>query len=192
MDPTRILEADHRQIEELFEQIDAASGEARVPLVQRLLSALRAHMTLEEEVVYPVIVKVTGDDSEVENKNEHDVTRANLDEAESFLDGEPGLGAAMAAAGAAVAHHVHEEETDVFPKVREHGRELLQQMLTSFVHRRLALGMAVEGDALAAALSTDELLEHAARLDVASGEHVQHDELARHVAAKLIATQHGG
>jgi hemerythrin superfamily protein len=185
MDPTRILEADHREIEELFAHIEALSGDERVPHVERLLTVLRAHMTLEEEVVYPAIAKVTGADSEVENRNEHSVARANLDEAESFLGGEPGLGAAMAAAQAAVSHHVEEEESDVFPKAREHGREVLDRMLPSFVSRRLELGMPVDGDALAAALSTEELRQHADRLDIDSEGHMQHDQLAHQISAKL-------
>ena len=143
MDPTRILEADHREIEGLFAAIEDASGEERVPHVQQLIALLRAHMTLEEEVVYPAIKKVTGSDSEVENRNEHAVPRANLDEAESFLDGEPGLGAAMAALQAAVSHHVAEEESDVFPQARDEGRELLAQMVPRFVERRAELGMTV-------------------------------------------------
>ena len=149
MDPTTILESDHREIERLFAEIDEADGDARIPLVQQLLTTLRAHMTLEEEVVYPSISAVTDDDAEVENKNEHAVARANLDEAEKFLGGEPGLGAAIAAAQAAVSHHVEEEERDVFPKAREEGRDVLDRMLPSFVKRRQELGLPVPPEALA-------------------------------------------
>ena len=150
LDPTTILESDHREIERLFAEIEEASGDARIPLVQQLLTTLRAHMTLEEEVVYPAISAVTADDAEVENKNEHAVARANLDEAERLLGGEPGLSAAMAAAQAAVSHHVGEEERDVFPKARVEGREVLERMLPSFVKRRQELGLPVPPEALAA------------------------------------------
>jgi hemerythrin superfamily protein len=187
MDPTRILEADHREIEHLFAEIEDASGEDRVPFVERLLTTLRAHMTLEEEVVYPAVVKVTGEEAAVENKNEHAVARANLDEAESFLPGEPGLGAAMAAAQAAVSHHVEEEESDVFPKVREDGREVLDQIFSSFVKRRLELGMTVDAEALAVALSTDELRDHARRAELEGGSDMEHAELAEVLAIKLGA-----
>jgi len=160
MDPTRILEADHREIERLFGEIEDASGDERAKSVEQLLITLRAHMTLEEEVVYPVIVKVTGDETAVENQNEHDVARANLREAESFLPSEPGLGAAIAGAQAVVAHHVEEEEREVFPTVREKSPELLEQMFSSFVKRRLELGMVVDSDALRA-LSTETSLGEA-------------------------------
>ena len=185
MDPTRILEADHREIERLFAEIEEASGDERVPYVERLLSTLRAHMTLEEEVVYPFIVQVTGEQSAVENNNEHDVARANLDEAESLLPREPGLGAAMAAAQAAVSHHVQEEESDVFPKVREEGRELLKQMFSSFVKRRVDLGLAVDAGALAAAFTSEELLEQARPVDMQTGKPIDHDQLAHLFAARL-------
>ena len=187
MDPTRILEADHREIEQLFAEVEAASGEARVPFVERLLTTLRAHMTLEEEVVYPSIVTVTGEETGVENKNEHDVARANLDEAERFLPGDPGLGAAMAAAKAAVSHHVEEEESDVFPKAREDGGEVLEQMFSSFVKRRLQLGLAVDADALAAALTTEELLQLAKHVELEGGDDMEHNQLARHLTDNLVA-----
>jgi hemerythrin superfamily protein len=150
MDPTRILEADHREIERLFAEIEGASGGERAASVQQLLETLRAHMTLEEEVVYPFLIKATGEEAEVENKNEHDVARANLREAESFLPSEPGLGAAMAGAQAVVSHHVEEEERDVFPQARQNGPELLEQMFVPFIQRRLELGLAVDAATLAA------------------------------------------
>jgi hypothetical protein len=61
--------------------------------VKQLISLLRAHMTLEEEVVYPAMKRVTGDDSEVENRNEHgrrSLCANTSTKRKSFLDGEPG------------------------------------------------------------------------------------------------------
>jgi hypothetical protein len=60
------------------------------------------------------------------------------------------LGAAIAGAKAVVSHHVEEEESDVFPKAREDGPELLEQMFPAFVKRRLELGLPVDADAMAA------------------------------------------
>jgi hypothetical protein len=51
MDVTRLLESDHRQVEDLFARIEKAEGAQRVPLVDELATALRAHMKLEEAVL---------------------------------------------------------------------------------------------------------------------------------------------
>src|SRR3954447_7019686 len=63
MDVTRLLEADHRQVEELFEQIEKAQGVERRPLVDELARSVRGHMELEEAVVYPAMKPVTGDEA---------------------------------------------------------------------------------------------------------------------------------
>src|SRR6476646_9097860 len=55
MDVTRMLEADHREVEDLFAQIEKADGAERQPLVDKLAKSLLAHMQLEEAVVYPAI-----------------------------------------------------------------------------------------------------------------------------------------
>ena len=60
MDVTKLLEADHRKVEELFDQIENAEGEERLPLLDELATSLKAHMQLEEEILYPAMVLVTG------------------------------------------------------------------------------------------------------------------------------------
>src|SRR3954452_10094014 len=75
MDVTKLLEADHRTVEDLFARIDEAEGDDRQPLVDELVKALRAHMELEETVVYPAMEPVTGEEA-VENGNkEHEFAR---------------------------------------------------------------------------------------------------------------------
>ena len=58
-DVTRILEQDHRKVEQLFEQIKKQQGAIRANLVEQLAADLRTHMRVEESIVYPFIVKAT-------------------------------------------------------------------------------------------------------------------------------------
>jgi hypothetical protein len=53
VDVTKILEHDHRTVEELFDKIEKADGDERAPLIDELTTSLRGHMKLEEAVVYP-------------------------------------------------------------------------------------------------------------------------------------------
>ena len=73
---------------------------------------------------------------------------------------EPGFGAALESTKAGIAHHVEEEEHDLFPQLRKAGN-VLEEMATPFMAKRLELGLPMDADALAAASTKDELLEEA-------------------------------
>src|SRR5438132_1535607 len=73
VDPTKLLEADHRQVEALFEAIDKAEGDARTPLIQELETSLKAHMELEESVLYPAMAPATGGEEVEEANKEHEL-----------------------------------------------------------------------------------------------------------------------
>jgi hemerythrin-like domain-containing protein len=185
MDVTRILEADHRQVEELFEEIDGAEGEARQPFIDELATSLRAHMELEEQIVYPAIEPVTGDETVQEAQTEHQLARKGLEDMLRLAPDEPGFGAALEALKAGITHHVEEEETEVFPKVRDDGKSALEKMSTPFMKKRMELGMPMEADALAAASSKDELLAEAQAAEVEGAASMNKDELAEALARKM-------
>ena len=67
MDITRILEADHRETEQVLDKIGRAKGEARRPLVEALQESLRKHLAVEEKVVYPAVAQVAGHEAFVES-----------------------------------------------------------------------------------------------------------------------------
>jgi hemerythrin-like domain-containing protein len=186
MDPTKLLEADHRQVEDLFDQIEAAEGAERRSLVDELTTALLAHMELEETVLYPAMVRVTGEEEVVEGENEHEVARVGLAEMLDLVD-EPGFGAAREATRAGIAHHVEEEENDLFTELRKDGT-VLAEIATPFMAKRLELGLPMGADALEAASTKDELLEEAraAGLDVTTS--MTKADLAAGLAETMAAT----
>ncbi len=185
MDVTRILEADHRQAEDLFDKIEAAEGKARQPFIDELVTALRAHMELEENVVYPAMEPVTGNETVQEGETEHELARKGLEDMVGLAPDEPGFGAALEAVKAGISHHVEEEETEVFPKLRNDGESVLEQMATPFMKKRTELGMPMEADALAAASSKDELLAEAKAADVEGAAGMNKDQLAEALADKM-------
>ncbi len=114
------LEAEHRTVEQLFEQIEKTDDRSqRERLVAELDAALSAHMELEERVVYPAMVEAGLDDDVEEAYSEHDHARDLLGQIESGLDEDPGVDGVIAAMKAAIEHHVEEEESEAFPKLRE-------------------------------------------------------------------------
>jgi iron-sulfur cluster repair protein YtfE (RIC family) len=185
MDVTRMLEADHRQAEELFAAIESAEGKDRQPMIDELATALRAHMQLEEEVLYPAMGKVTGKEAVEEANTEHDLARAGLEQMLGLAPAEPGFGAALDAVKAGITHHVHEEETEVFPELRKDGSQVLEQIATPFMQKRMELGMPMTAGALAAASTKDELLEEANSAQVEGAASMNKAELADALAAKM-------
>jgi len=185
MDVTKILEQDHRDAESLFNQIPKADGAARQSLIDELNTALRAHMELEERVVYPAIEPVTGAEDVQEANQEHQLARQGLDAMLELAPDEPGFDGALESVKAGILHHVEEEENELFPKVRKDGRAVLDEIATPFMKLRVELGMPMEADALAAASSKDELVSEAKAANVDGADSMTKAELADALVGKM-------
>jgi hemerythrin superfamily protein len=185
MDVTKMLEADHRQVEELFEKIEQAEGDERMPLIEELKTSLTAHMQLEEQVVYPAMKPVTGEEDVEEGETEHELARKALDDVVRLAPDEPGFGAALDACKAGIEHHVEDEESKVFPQLRKEGQAVLEEMATPFMQKRMELGLPMDAAALSAASTKDELLTEARNAEVDGAATMTKDELAEALASKM-------
>jgi hemerythrin superfamily protein len=185
MDVTKMLEADHRTVEDLFRRIEGAEGAERQPMIDELATSLRAHMELEESVVYPAMKPVVGDEAVEEGNVEHELARKTLEDVMRLAPDEPGFGAALDALKAGISHHVEEEEDEVFPKLRSKGAKVLAGMATPFMQKRVEVGLPMDADALAAASTKDELLAEARSADVEGASSMTKAELAGALAAKM-------
>jgi hemerythrin superfamily protein len=185
VDVTRILEADHRQVEDLFDRIEKAKGADRQPLVDELATALRAHMELEETVLYPAMGPVTGKETVEEANTEHELGRKSLDDVLRLAPDAPGFGAALDATKAGIAHHVEAEEHEVFTELRRNGQSVLEQIATPFMHKRVELGLPMVATALAAASTKDELVAEAQAAEVDGAASMTKAELAEALVAKM-------
>jgi iron-sulfur cluster repair protein YtfE (RIC family) len=185
VDVTKILEKDHRQVEALFDKIEKAGGDARMPLIEQLNASLRGHMELEEQVVYPAMEPVTGHETVVEGNSEDDLARQGLEEMLGLAPDEPGFGAALDSVKAGIGHHVDEEENEVFPKLRKDGQSVLDAMATPFMKKRIELGLAIEADALEAASTKDELLEETKTAGLEATSSMTKKELAKALSVAM-------
>ena len=187
MDPTKLLEADHRSVEDLFDRIEQAEGDARTPLIEELRTSLTAHMELEERTLYPAMAPVTGEEAVEEGNTEHELARKALADVVDLGPDEPGFGAALDALKAGIEHHVEEEENEVFPKLREDG-DVLERVATPIMTARLELGLPMDAEALAAASTKDELLEEARNAGIEGTSSMNKDELAEALAGFMAPT----
>lgn len=178
MDVTRILEADHREVEQLLAKLARAKGEARSPIVEAITTALRAHMELEEDVVYPLVKRVVGEEDFVEGNTEHELVRKAIEDLTSLAPDKPGFGATLAILRAGVMHHVEDEEDEVFPVLRRDDGSM-QSIAKAFLEKRMQLGMPMPPSALAAASSKGELAREAQAAGIDRATSMTKDELAR-------------
>ena len=118
-DPIAMLKRDHREVEAMLKELAASKkpSAARRKTTTKLVAALGQHMQIEEKLVYPLVDEYIGHEPEQEAENEHSLTRDGLSSLEGLVD-EPGFGAAVAMLTAGIKHHVKEEETEVFPKLK--------------------------------------------------------------------------
>jgi hemerythrin superfamily protein len=142
MDAIALLKADHRQVETWFEQFEKSrSTERKAVLADQICEALRAHMTIEEEIFYPAFLEATGDlDIHHEAEIEHGGGRQLIAQIEVTDPVDEYFGAKVKVLSEMIKHHVKEEEQPggMFAKARKSGMDL-DELGTRLRERKEAL-----------------------------------------------------
>lgn len=151
LDAIDLLEADHRQVEELFDRYDHADFADKRALASAICVALKVHARIEEDLFYPAALAATGaTDLLAEAQVEHGLARELIAQIEQGQPGEPLFDARVRVLGEYVGHHMIEEEDEIFPLCREAGLDLVA-LGRDLAERRRALlhGLAAANPALA-------------------------------------------
>ncbi|HVO14029.1 MAG TPA: hemerythrin domain-containing protein [Alphaproteobacteria bacterium] len=110
-DAIALLKADHRKVEELFEQYSKARSEERkASIVKNICTELMVHTMIEEEIFYPALRGEVEDDVLDEAHVEHDGAKVLIAE---LLDSAPDADfydAKVMVLKEEIRHHVKEEE----------------------------------------------------------------------------------
>jgi hemerythrin superfamily protein len=111
-DAISLLKADHRQVEEWFDQFEKTSNAARKrQLASKICAALTVHTTIEEEIFYPAFLQATEDkDLHHEAIVEHDGAKKLIAEIESMSPADDYFDAKVTVLSEMIKHHVNEEE----------------------------------------------------------------------------------
>ena len=135
------LAADHRRIEDLFEQILTA-GETdklkRAKLFRKLDQALAQHTFAEETVVYPTLSEAEADPDARKLAGDHFDIRGRLHRIEALDKSDPAWGESLRGLYRAFAGHAHDEEHEVFPALRERLSPQQNAQLTRDLAKRSA------------------------------------------------------
>jgi hemerythrin-like domain-containing protein len=129
-----LLKQDHSRIRRLFREFENAGENAHAAkgrIVDRILEELTVHTYLENECMYPEVRKLLPDLEEdvLESYEEHHVADVLCLELAVLTPDDERFDAKTTVLIEVVSHHIEEEESDWFPKVREGlGRKRLQEI----------------------------------------------------------------
>lgn len=125
-DAIEMLKDDHREVEALFKEYervtetdDAAAKEATA---EEICEKLTVHAQVEEEVFYPAARQVL-DKQEImdEAEAEHADAKQLIAQLEEMSPDDDAFDTTVRSLRDAIAHHVEEEENEMFPQLKEAG-----------------------------------------------------------------------
>ena len=127
-DAIALLKADHREVEELFEKFEKASGaDRKQKLAQQICLELSVHAQIEEEIFYPACEGKVEEDLLKESYVEHDGAKVLIAE---IIKGDPSdefYDAKVKVLQEEIEHHVEEEERrmdGLFAQAKKAGLDL--------------------------------------------------------------------
>jgi hemerythrin superfamily protein len=147
MDALALLKEDHDRVKRMLnegEQTTERAEKTRTELFARLKADLMLHEQMEEEVLYPALKQhPQARELAFEAFEEHHVVDMIMAELEATPVTDEQWTAKFAVAKENLEHHIEEEETEMFPKVRQaFSRDELTEMGTRMAEIK-ALGQQV-------------------------------------------------
>ena len=119
-----LLKADHKEIRKTFADFEKAGDDAektKQRLVDKMIELLTVHTYIENEVMYPRVRALLPDleDDILESYEEHHVADVLVMELAAMSASDERFTAKATVLIENVTHHIDEEESEWFPKVRE-------------------------------------------------------------------------
>jgi hemerythrin superfamily protein len=134
VDAISLLKADHRTVQQLFKSFEKAGENAlksKQRTVKRMVEELSVHAAIEEQVFYPAVRLEVRDSQDwvLESLEEHHVVKWLCSELVDMDPTDERFDAKVAVLTESVRHHIGEEESQLFPEVRQAmGRKRLSEL----------------------------------------------------------------
>ncbi len=127
-DAVALLRADHKKVNELFEQFSKTRSAAKKKqLVAQICLELTVHAQIEEEIFYPEVQAALKDKELVpEAKVEHQSVKDLIAAVEGVEPDGEDYDAKVTVMGEWVKHHVKEEQNEMFPKAKKSRLDLVE------------------------------------------------------------------
>ncbi|TDB70153.1 hemerythrin domain-containing protein [Micromonospora sp. KC723] len=121
-DVVDILMADHREVEAIFVELESRQGtpERRRQLADVVIAELVRHAVAEEAYVYPAARRALPDGDQVAEHeiSEHADAERTMKELEALDPSDARFDELLAHLTRTIRHHVQDEESDLFPRLR--------------------------------------------------------------------------
>ncbi|CAN5604182.1 hypothetical protein BH10ACT1_BH10ACT1_18960 [soil metagenome] len=142
MDAITLLKDDHKTVEKLFKRFEKAGDNAyaeKRQVADRIVEELSKHAAIEEMLFYPVTRATVPETEDIvlESLEEHHIVKWVLSEIDKMDVEDERFDAKVTVLIENVRHHVEEEESEYFPKVREElGRKALTELGDAMVEAK--------------------------------------------------------
>ncbi|MEP9360035.1 hemerythrin domain-containing protein [Sphingomonas sp. KR3-1] len=127
-DAIALLKADHRTVEDLFEQYEKAGGDGKKQKIAlQICLELTVHAQIEEEIFYPACEGKIDEDLLKEAYVEHDGAKVLIAEIEAGTPSDDFYDAKVSVLSEQIEHHVGEEEQrmeGMFAQARKAGLDM--------------------------------------------------------------------
>lgn len=140
-----MLEAQHREVEELFDEYEGAESAAeKRELFEIIADKLAVHAAIEEKHFYPAVKAKQTEDILHEAVEEHLAVKRLLADLLALEADHEQFDAKMTVLREQIEHHVGEEEDEMFPKVKKlldrDELDALEQEMTATQEELMAAG----------------------------------------------------
>jgi len=170
MDATELLHTQHEKVKGIFKKLENAKGDP-IANVLELVNNLAAHMAIEQDIFYPEVI-AADPDLVSEAFEEHSIAEFACKRLLATDPADDAFKARVVAAKELIEHHVEEEESELFKKVKKMlGKDRLEELGAQMKRRFDEVYAAGYQSAVPSAL--DQTSADAARADlhVTDGSH---------------------
>ena len=132
MNAIELLKEDHDKVDKLFQKVKANEDGDNKDIFEKIKAELDVHTHIEETIFYPKLIE-EGDEElkkiTLEGIEEHRQAKMFLRELSNLVEDSEKFQPKLKVLMEDIAHHVQEEEGQMFPMVEEQFDEYTLQML---------------------------------------------------------------
>ena len=132
MNAIELLKEDHDRVDKLFQKVKATEESEHLELFEKIKAELDVHTHIEETLVYPKFIEEGDEELQKITKEgieEHRQAKMFLRELAALTEDSEKFEPKLKVLMEDIAHHVQEEEGQMFPMVKEQFDEYTLQML---------------------------------------------------------------
>jgi hemerythrin superfamily protein len=122
-DAIQLLKRDHAEVKTLFDSFEDADDDEQEEIAEQVCKLLTIHTTIEEELLYPAAKEAFTDEEDKDLVNEAEIEHASakelIEQIRAMDSDDEKFAATVKVLSEQIQHHVKEEESELFPKLKK-------------------------------------------------------------------------